>query len=248
MLGDTWLYTDGKWTQLTPPHKPTARCTHGMVYDAHLGHILLFGGFSTDYLGDFWSFDGSDWHQIIENGAGPIYRRARPMMVYDSQREKTVLFGGYYGMNIKNDTWEYDGVQWIKINTPTQIHPPRTGYGLTFDTFQKKTILFCGVYLLDNFPVYLNDTWEYDGTDWHEIIIDNPPEPRYYGSFIYMDAYFKSIYFGGIKSDYTRTDETFAYSAMLHNTPSLDAYSLILLVIIVSLILFYIDFQRKVKS
>ena len=207
---------------------------------------LLYGGFSTDYMGDFWSFDGSDWHLLIEDGAGPIYRRAKPMMVYDSHRQITVLFGGFYGMSDKNDTWEYDGIEWTEIDTPTNVHPVRILFGLTYDTFRKKTVLFGGSYLAQPYPVYLNDTWEYDGTDWQEVTIENPPEPRHYGRFRYMDAYYKSIYFGGRKSDYTRSDETFAYSSMIHYTPSMGTVFAIILVILLSLILLHsLTLQRR---
>jgi hypothetical protein len=37
-------------------------------------------------------------------------------MVYDSHRDKILLFGGFDGSGYKGDTWQYDGNEWVQIH------------------------------------------------------------------------------------------------------------------------------------
>ena len=56
-------------------------------------------------------------------------------MVYDSAREKIVLFGGSdapYGGNRLNDTWELDGNEWIEVDEYDTAPYPRYGHTLAF--------------------------------------------------------------------------------------------------------------------
>lgn len=52
---DTWLWTGGDWRPLRSGRSPSARETHGMVYHAGLGRIVLFGGEGgTGLVDDSW--------------------------------------------------------------------------------------------------------------------------------------------------------------------------------------------------
>jgi hypothetical protein len=72
-----------------------------MVFDGAL--VLLFGGFGSAYFGDTWSWDGKHWTQIQDIGPGP---RALMAMAYDSDRSRSVLFGGRNQSAFVGDTWE----------------------------------------------------------------------------------------------------------------------------------------------
>ena len=53
----------------------------------------------------------------VSPAAGPSGRRSHAM-AYDSQRNVTVLFGGYSGggpSGIRGDTWERDGTSWTQV-------------------------------------------------------------------------------------------------------------------------------------
>jgi hypothetical protein len=60
----------------------------------------MFGGRQSD--GYTWEWDGLQWTQASTNGQVPA--NGNPEMVYDSHRQRMVLFGGYPSAA---QTWEY---------------------------------------------------------------------------------------------------------------------------------------------
>jgi hypothetical protein len=106
--GDTWEWDGNSWTERHPTHSPPARYGQAMAFNAELGVTQLFGG-QTEFalgvgvLGDTWQWDGNDWTQLPIAGPSP---RSFTKMVYDSNRHRTVLFGGYDGTQFVGDTWE----------------------------------------------------------------------------------------------------------------------------------------------
>src|SRR5437762_9410640 len=94
-----------------------------MVFDVRTSHVVLFGGstkvdagtrLSYD-LDDTWEWNGDRWVQVYP--AHSPHGRSFHAMTYDSNRQRTVLFGGKYGTAVTNaielnDTWVYDGSDW----------------------------------------------------------------------------------------------------------------------------------------
>ena len=79
-----------------------------MAFNVERGVTELFGGqtgfaFGAGVLGDTWQWDGNDWTQVPIAGPTP---RTFTKMVYDSNRHRSVLFGGYNGSQFVGDTWE----------------------------------------------------------------------------------------------------------------------------------------------
>jgi hypothetical protein len=74
-----------------------------MVFDGT--RVLLFGGEGGSApFGDTWSWDGKHWRQIQDIGPGP---RQFVAMAYDSDRSRSVLFGGNgQSGGFLGDTWE----------------------------------------------------------------------------------------------------------------------------------------------
>ena len=95
-------------------------------------------------------------------------------MVYDSQRGRTILFGGFNG-NYLGDTWEWNGAipQWTQMNIVGPKPSARHTHAMGYDSRRGSIILFGGFY--NN---YLGDTWELtppaDGSSrvrrWHMSI------------------------------------------------------------------------------
>ena len=80
-----------------------------------------------------------------------------------------------------DDTWEFDGVDWVEIST-IDVPDARTGAGMDYDTSRRKTVLFGGS--IDSGEV-VGDTWEYDGSNWVDTTSGSGPVPRVSGSLIY---------------------------------------------------------------
>src|SRR5437867_241395 len=100
------------------------------------------------------------------------------LMVYDSARRVAVVFGGAFSCGDRrgtNDTWEFDGLDWREIATP-HSPPPRYYGGLAYDSDRRVVVLFGGYETNSGGPAY-NDTWEYDGTDWRQVVPALSPAP-----------------------------------------------------------------------
>lgn len=119
-LGDTWEYRN-IWT-LVSSSGPTPRYGHAMAYDVTCQMVVLFGGHygpsgpllatSTNsirsVLSDTWGWDAaaSEWRLLVPAGGGPSGRYVPNGLVYDSVRERLVLFGGLTSAGWGSQTWE----------------------------------------------------------------------------------------------------------------------------------------------
>jgi len=105
---ETWEWDGATWTQRMVSG-PTARERHSMVYDAHRGVVVLFGG-NAQYLwnAETWEWDGATWTQRVVDHPAPRQEQA---MAYDATRRTTVLFGGFTGSinQPSSETWELVG-------------------------------------------------------------------------------------------------------------------------------------------
>ena len=121
--GDTWEWDGKNWTQIKSTTSPLGRHLHAMAYDSARQRTVLFGGnkaLTTTSLGDTWAWDGKVW--TLMKPTNPPRRRWSHGMAYDSNRRRTVLFGGTTWIPFKppilSDTWEW-GKATLTASTPT---------------------------------------------------------------------------------------------------------------------------------
>lgn len=173
-FNETWVW-DGDWHRRFPTNSPSARHSHAMAYDEVRGEVVLFGGALSFSLGaiasnETWVWNGVDWIQKFPADSPPA--RYGHVMSYDATRQEIVLFGGRHDDNCGfgfqvacefNDTWAWDGVNWIK-RQPTNSPPATNFFGrsiaMAHDPGHQQTVLFIGSSF--NGP----ETWLWDGTDW----------------------------------------------------------------------------------
>jgi hypothetical protein len=112
----TWMW-DGGWHQLQPATSPTARSSTAMAYDVNSGHIILFGGRTgpgdSRYLGDTWSWDGTNWTQL-KPVVSPSARQTASMV---SASNGAFLYGGLQPGVENTDSWIWEGTTWRQIGT-----------------------------------------------------------------------------------------------------------------------------------
>jgi cysteine-rich repeat protein len=172
MQAVTWELRGTTWTRVPVVLHPSSREGPAMAYDAKRRKMILFGGIGTSTVfADTWEFDGATWTQLFP--ANSPSGRFNHRLAYDSARGRVVLFAGQttYGGTRVNDTWEWDGVNWLPI-TPTTTPPAvRAHHGLTYDPVRNRVVLFGGVGAGN---VSLGDTWEYNGTTWTERMVTGP--------------------------------------------------------------------------
>ena len=64
VLGDTWQFQGGNWTQLHPTVSPSPRQLSTLIYSPADNEMLLFGGTNatkTVFYNDTWSFRNGQW-------------------------------------------------------------------------------------------------------------------------------------------------------------------------------------------
>ncbi|MBX3464680.1 MAG: hypothetical protein KF830_16040 [Planctomycetes bacterium] len=157
VFADTWEFNGITWTQAATPLAPPPREDMVMAYDAGLARTVLFGGYdpATDTVrGDTWEWDGSVWQpRAIDGGPGPRFRAAG---IFDSFRQRIVMYGGFDGGSIRNETWEYAGGAWNQVSAVGT--PFATEMYAGYDSQRRRFATFGGVG-----SEFSDDTWEYTG-------------------------------------------------------------------------------------
>lgn len=201
-LNDVWEWDGEAWTDQTPvsPFPAPARRRVAIAYDEVRHQIVVFGGASgSGANAETRVWEGDHWRLVA---TGPISPRQGAAMAFDAREGVIVLFGGLFGSaGYTNDTWKWDGVNWILQNTGSNTPPGRHGHALSFDRVRHTTVLFGGMGV-GNTP--LPDTWEFDGTEWNQ----GPPSEvpaRAFISSAYDEQAGKTIMFGGYSNVNTDT-------------------------------------------
>jgi hypothetical protein len=163
----------------------------GFVYDIQRDSYIAFGGSKgmKQVSDETWEWNGTEWKKLeITN---PEARQAFAM-VYDSKRNKTVLFGGMGStpQSMFNDTWEYDGKSWTKVDTAGP--GARVSSGYTYDSKRGLFIIFGGM----SSKGMLGDTWAWNGKNWQKLS-DTGPAARAMGYMAYNKDRDQVVLFGG---------------------------------------------------
>ena len=199
VCSDTWEWDGRRWT-LVSVHGPGPRTFPAMAYDSVRRRVVMFGGNrvlfgrtpqDNKYLDDTWEWDGRKWTEIKVSGPPP---RAEAVMVFDSQRGRTVLFGGHsrseQRRNWLGDTWEWDGKSWIQIDVPGPS--PRNGAAAAYDSLRKRVVLFGG----STEHGVSGETWEWNGREWSENQAANT-EGRFNSVMAFDAVRARMVRFGG---------------------------------------------------
>jgi hypothetical protein len=177
-FGDTWQWDSSVWTQLAPLSSPSARSSHALAYDSVRDRVVLFGGVggaSGAALGDTWEWDGTNWTQRAPAQSPPARRWSA--LAFDGARARTVVFGGYGNGLLFADTWEWDGTNWLP-GGGAHAPPARCRHTLAYDSARGRTVLFGGNSGPPSLNLPLQDTWEWDGTDWTQRATASSPPAR----------------------------------------------------------------------
>jgi MYXO-CTERM domain-containing protein len=188
-----WDATVGNWNQRTPAGAATAlpydRSGHAMVYDPVTKKTIMFSGWQPGagfFHPEWWEWDGGaqTWakHPLVA-GTNPTPRFGASM-VYDTARNKIILFGGVDETTGRlNDVWEMDGTSYAWADkTPASGTKPSPRYGamIAYDSARGKTVLYSGNTgtgvgsAAATGGTWVDELWEWDGTAWTRIAITAP--------------------------------------------------------------------------
>jgi hypothetical protein len=167
-LNDTWALSFGdsvSWSQLTPAGSPPPpRVSHSAMYDPLRQRVIVFGGFDgTNYdLNDTWALSLAggtfEWAQLSPAGSTPT--REYHTAIYDSARDRMVVFAGFSGYDDANDTWALSlggASAWSQVATSGTLPIGRVAHGAIYDPVQDRMVIFGGYW---GSSVYQNEAWE----------------------------------------------------------------------------------------
>jgi hypothetical protein len=203
---------------------PSPRTYARMAYDAKNKVSVMFGGESAFDPGtshaydsrETWLWSGATWTQVFP--ANSPQERTAHGMVYDSLRQRVVLFGGRHAkttsdgdISLFNDTWMWNGSNWSQINTQ-HAPDPRQMFAMTYDRVRDRVILFGGTHRTADGKSFEAeyDTWEFNGTDWQQVA-DNTGPKLNFPQIAYDVARNQVILIGADSTSTTLTTKMFIY-------------------------------------
>ena len=222
---ETWLYdyNSNAWTLLAPDHSPPPKALMGMAFDSQSGRTIMFGGNAgADTPGnETWAFTAqlpqphgsrSDWMDMNPSNAPSGYLNMA--MVYDSDADRMLVFGGYDGSpDGSNETWAYDFGSNTWTNLAPSVHPDAGWLDrAAYDSWGKRTIMFGG---WDGVAgTYSNETWGFDfqANTWTNLRPVQHPSARSRQGMVFDAGSDRIIIFGGHTIEDQYSSETWAYS------------------------------------
>jgi hypothetical protein len=198
VFGDTWMFRNGTWTQLTPTLSPTPRVFMAMAYDPLDGYLLLFGGYNgTTVYGDTWSFAHGQWTNITPlSSPAPRYGA---QMTYDAADSEMVLYGGTNSTGFAfHDTWAFAHGAWTQLSPATNPGGVVAG-AMVYDAADGYVLLEGGSHTaLDN---GVDDaTWRFSGDVWTNLTLAVLPPLRLGQSMEYDAGTGSVLLFGGVNA------------------------------------------------
>jgi len=188
---------------------PTPRGFHTAVYDAANEQMIVFGGSDGTFeLSGLYVLSLSDatpfaWSTPAA-GSGPIGREQHAA-VYDSLRQRMVLFGGLDnniisdGSVLNKDAWSLSpAAPWIPIGA---VGGPgvRFGHSGVYDATNQRMLIFGGD--TTTLPTLTSELWSLrlDGAETWSLLSPSgtPPLPRYAHTAIYDSIFNRMILYGG---------------------------------------------------
>lgn len=153
------------WQPVSDALPRGGRYGHSSTTDPSDGTIYLFGGSAGGpvfsellrrrNLDSTWSF-------ISDQGSGPPFARSAAAMTWDAARGQLVLFGGYTGSAVRDDTFTWSGVWTDAVGQGPPRPPARYLSAMAFDPVEDVVVLHSG----GDLTSVLNDTWLWDGAQW----------------------------------------------------------------------------------
>ena len=218
---DTWSYdyNTNEWTNMSPAINPPASEFHQMAYHSALDKVVLFGGHVSGDAYDWinhnqtWAYDynTNTWTDLDPAVAPPAM--CAGTMVYDSESDLLVLFGGMPddGVDIGfiSETWTFDLFSNTWTNVTQSVQPvARVTGSMTYDSESDYIVLFGG-WEIDEWTIY-TDTWTFDANTntWTEITTTGP---EIVGDLVYDSEADRVVFYGGAEDmdeglDYCRSE------------------------------------------
>lgn len=195
---DVWGYRDGQWWPSTVAGAPSGCETALSAFDTDRNKLVVTCAGSTTY-----EWDGTEWKSFASLKPlpeGRLYAR----MVYDQRLKKTVLFGGYFTGNFRNDTWVWNGEKWEELDDirNSDRPPHRSMFAMWYDPLLQRTVLYGGFGRgsVNEKVTRYDDMWTFDGSKWTKLSATTPGA-RFGAQVGVNRATGKVLLHGGLRSE-----------------------------------------------
>jgi len=209
------------WTRVSAPVplNPGSRYLQSAAFDETRNVLVMFGGLGGTYataLQELWEWDpaAGAWTQRTLVGSKPV-ARAGAGMVFDSTRNKFVIFGGRANSGYDlADTWEWDPGTGAFTNRTASVGPSaRSQHSMVFEKATGKVLLFGGGLAdstsgVTSISLAFGETWEWDaGTGaWTQLKPTSAPGARYDSALIWDSKRNRAVLFGGMQKPQADVD------------------------------------------
>jgi PKD repeat protein len=174
VVGATWTYSAGTWTEICASCGPGDRFDGGMVYDAADDYVVLWGGCSTAACAapiTTWTYHAGTWTQVAPTNHPTA--RYFPGMAWDPSDNYVLMYGGCpvacdsgTGYPV-GDYWSYVGGQWTQLGA-TASAGTRSHFGMATDFADNEVVLYGGIQYNGGY-VYLSDSWTFSAGTFTQV-------------------------------------------------------------------------------
>jgi hypothetical protein len=199
-LRDIWSYdlVNNSWEYIgVYEASPVKGGAQSPAYDSESNRIIVLNS-----EGETWAYHHEERQWEKMNPRETPRTRAGHKMVYDSESDRVILFGGFGAKSVRDpvysETWAYDfnSDTWILMN-PEKSPPERMYHAMCYDSESDRIIVWGGRLLtrLDD-----NSVWAYDynSNTWTQHKSQAAPQPELtYPVMIYRSKADQMILFGG---------------------------------------------------
>jgi hypothetical protein len=217
--GDPWAetYLNDVWSLSLAPEPawsavqaigpaPPPRFAHAGIYDPARKRLIVFGGFDGTFRNDVWALSLSGaptWSEITPAGTAPRGRDAMTA-IYDSKRDRMVVFGGWDGSSYLDDIWALTlsgHPAWTRLSGGPRGPIARRHHVEVYDPDDDQMVISGG--FAGN---YLGDSWafRFRETEWRQL--HTPPRvqptPRNAHRGVLDPVEHRLIEFGGYDGNY----------------------------------------------
>lgn len=183
----TWEFDRRQWSELVRGSSDMPGRDRPMIYDSARGLCVVAIGVKS------FVYDGQSWR--VEPNISVPPRSWGAAMVYDAAANRAFFHGGFGSLDsldALSDFHQRNGDSpWIRLAIETI--PPRGSHAMIYDPSRKRIVIFGG----ESWSRVFGDTWEWDGTNWTQIVTPQSPAKRFRTEMAYHEDLGGTILFGG---------------------------------------------------
>jgi hypothetical protein len=197
-LADLWMYQNNQWTKMAAEgdQYPVDCGSPAGAIDTDRKKLVLNCTGSATFEFDLTA---KTWTKLAPRNSPPSRRFAH--VEYDPAQKKTVLYGGFDGIQYLRDTWLWDGTNWTEIRRNRV--DARALAMMWFDPGAQKMKIYGGIGRPDpeDATRRYTDQWQLDPTNgWTKMSAVTQVPGEVYGAKVLVDPRDKSVrLFGGIR-------------------------------------------------